>query len=172
MRNCNKFCFIPCCPGPPGPIGRTGPTGPTGTAEDVMLAGVQYQLKSGEAFSLPIGNPIIFDTLIASNSPDIIYNITNGQFTLAENGLYFVDWSISNGGAGPETVVSAGIEIVGVQTIENSGTVQTPQLTGSAVVIVNAAPQVIRLINTSGFEMFVDQTPIQANLSIIHLTTA
>lgn len=183
---CNDFCphsidrpkkCEKCPTGPTGPMGAqglrgetgaTGPTGATGLGQEFV--GAQYQLVESEQESISVNNPVVFNTLISNNSPVINYNLTNGEFTLNETGLYYVAWSFATNGAGFSSFVSMGIEIVGVTTINNTATFPATNITGTALVDVVTAPQVIRLINTSLDSVTIDVVPVQANISIVHLT--
>lgn len=172
-ENCTPIGNKCCCrgeAGPRGPQGAQGIPGPTGPTGDQVLAGIQYQLVDGPLDALPTGDPVIFNTLIENTSPDITYNSLNGQFSLNAPGLYYVSWSVSASGAGPSTFISLGIEIIGGATIENSTNLPISILTGTALVNVTTTA-VIQLINTTGEDLFVENPPIQANITILHLTS-
>ena len=155
--------------GPTGADGAEGPTGPTGpTGESPVMAGVQYQLVSDTTI-LSDGEPVIFNTLIENTSSNISYDAVTGVFTLAENGVYFVTWSLSTSGAGPSIYVELSLELSGGPTIAYAVMLPLTQISSSAVINVTAAPQTLRLVNTTGEDVFVDLTTVQANITIIHM---
>ena len=169
---CGGCCNTICCMGPIGPRGATGPTGPigpTGATSTQLLAGTQYQLTRCKD-TITTGDPIIFNTLIENTSPNISYNNSNGRFTLSATGVYYVSWNVQTSGAGPSTFVALGIEIIGKTTIQNSVNLPLTQISGNAIINVTTTPTRIRLINTTGQDLFIDTVPVQANISIIHLT--
>lgn len=161
--------------GPTGDTGPTGPTGPTGatgatgsTGETPVMAGVQYQLIS-EITVIEDGEPVIFNTLIENTSSSVSYDAVTGVFTLAENGVYFVTWSLSTSGAGPSSYVELSLELSGGSTIPYAVMLPLTQISSSAVINVTAAPQTLTLVNTTGEDVFVDLTNVQANITIIHM---
>ncbi len=135
------------------------------------LQGVQYQFITNEGQTIADGKPVIFNTLILNNSA-IYYDEINGEFTLPENGLYFVDWSLSTCGAKPSTYVSFGIEVIGGAITEQSVKLPICELGGHMLVNVTSAPQNIRLINTTGEDIRINNTCVQANIIIVHLATS
>ncbi len=120
--------------------------------------------------TVAINAPIMFDTLILNNSPNIVYNSTNGEFTISEAGLYYVSWSVSTDGAAFSAYASVGVEVVGDVTINNSGIVPVNNLTGTALINIASTPQVVRLINTTPDSLFIGATPVQANIVFLHLS--
>lgn len=156
--------------GPMGKRGPTGPTGPTGVAQTQLLKGAQYQWITNEFQIVPDGDPVVFNTLILNNSA-ITYDNSTGRFTLPEEGTYLVQWSVSTSGAGPSTYVAMGLEVLGGAVTEQTVELPLSEISASMLVNVTTAPTVIRLINTTGEDLFVNNTSVQANIVITHMAS-
>ncbi len=133
------------------------------------LQGTQYQLISQKSILVADAHPVVFNTKITNNS-NVSYDPKSGEFTLCETGLYVLDWSISTSGAKGVNYVSFGLEVFGGMVTEQK--IKTPLclLSGRALVDVISKPTTIRLINTTGSEVSLNDTCVQANITIVHLS--
>jgi hypothetical protein len=81
-----------------------------GAAEETSLVpalqGIQVQAQNlAEAFIID-GDPVLFDTVLINQTPDISYDAETGVFTITEPGNYFVSWWVTTGGsAGPVNMI-------------------------------------------------------------------
>lgn len=133
------------------------------------LAGVQYQLLSQEPFELPTNDPVRFNTLVENTSDYITYDGASGEFTISRPGVYYVSWQARVDGAGPETVISFALDVVGVKQIVSTVGMPTSMIVDFAVIKVTSVPQKIRLVNITPSNVFFSSTPVLANISILHL---
>lgn len=135
------------------------------------MQGIQYQLITNKLIKISGGCPIVFNTKILNNSA-ITYNDKNGEFTLPEKGLYIVDWSISTSGAKGLKYVSFGLEAIGGMITEE--TIKTPlcEIGGHVLVNVSTSSLNLRLINTTGKEVVINDTCVQANITIVHVSNS
>lgn len=137
------------------------------------LEGVQVQLQ-GAVATIPNGDPVIFDTVITDNSPNISYDTVTGEITVTESGTYYIDWWLSADGAGLATTIDLSIVTSTGETITASSPSVTEQITGNALLDITAsvnAPVTIQLINTTGDDIFVGVTTVRADLTIVNVDT-
>lgn len=166
QRNCfnsSKCCLI----GPPGP---PGPPGPVSTP--TQLRGLEVQLQ-GETATILNGDPVIFDTTITNQSPFISYNSITGTITIIETGIYYINWWISTDGAEASTFVAFSINTSAGNSIEAASPIVNGQLNGNALISVTASvmtPVTLQLVNTTGMTVFIGNTPVRADLTIINVS--
>lgn len=157
--------------GPTGPAGAQGATGPTGPqGEPSQLTGLQLQLDSDrEPFTVENNDPIIFNNIISNLSPSLSYDATNGTITINENGVYYISWWVAVDGSTIANFISLAISTSTGELIEASTSILSDQISGNALLNVTSAPITFQLINVTGNDIFIDDSPIQADLTIIHL---
>jgi hypothetical protein len=152
--------------GATGATGETGATGATGTS--LVLGGLQLQLTGLPSGTIEDGAPIPFDTLINSQTPDIIYS-GFGVFTINTNGNYFVSWWVTTDGAEAITYVNFELELNGSGVGQGSSPIVSGQLNGSSLVTVGTAPATLALVNATGTTISYGNNPVQANIVIVEL---
>lgn len=89
-HNCCTPCTFKCSTGPTGitgptgPTGITGPTGPTGSISNASFDGIINTQKIAEPQVA-----VLLDSATVSNN----ISYSNGNITLLETGLYYIDFS-------------------------------------------------------------------------------
>jgi C1q domain len=76
---------------------------------------VEYDLLTQVLITNGVTTPVIFDTLIR-NVGDIVYNNTNGIFTINTTGTYLIAYNLNYVGASDSTLRSSQIFVVGSST--------------------------------------------------------
>ncbi len=166
------LCFYTGPTGATGPTGDAGPTGPTGDAGPIQqLRGIQVQLTDAGNTFVDSGNPVLFNNVINDQSLNVNYNELTGEFTINEEGNYYVTWWVATDGAGPSTTISFAVEVNGSLNILGSTPIVTGQVTGSAFVAVGATPATIRLVNLTADDTMFANTPVQANMIITEISS-
>jgi hypothetical protein len=163
--------------GPTGPtgsvggLGPTGPTGPTGSAgPTTALTGLEVQLQTGVGNSVSDNAPIIFDTLVNDFSPSISYNALNGEITITQSGIYYINWWVSTNGSTISQTLSFAIQSSAGDNILASSPVIVGTLSGNALISATASvgsPLILRLVNVTGNNVILASTDVQADLTII-----
>lgn len=177
-HSCNHRCevcpvFRSFCEGPQGASGPQGPTGATGaTGPTTQLRGLEVQLQ-GETATVATGTPVIFDTLISSQSPFISYNTGTGTITITQTGVYYINWWISTDGVDGGINLTFSIVTSAGDNIRASSPLVTGQIVGNALISVIASaitPVTLQLVNVTGLTVGYGITPIRADLTIMNVT--
>ncbi|MEL7624476.1 MAG: hypothetical protein AAGU12_12945 [Clostridiales bacterium] len=117
---------------------------------------------------------VLFDTVINAPSSAITYNATIGTFFITQPGNYYVSWWVNTDGAEASPFVNFGIRIIlgGSATIlaSSPSPVTTLQLNGNAFITSVSVPTSFSLFNNTGTAVTYGTSPIQADLTIIHVT--
>ncbi len=133
---------------------------------------MQAQLVGDPLGIIDDGDNVIFDTLLVSPSPNITYNPVTGVFSIGEAGVYYVSWWVNTDGAEASETVSFTLETSEGATYPSSSPAPlvTLQLNGSALIDASG-PLTFTLINTTGANVNLAETAVQANLTIVQLIT-
>nr|WP_303660274.1 exosporium leader peptide-containing protein [Bacillus cereus] len=133
--------------GPTGETGPTGITGPTNTSSGVFSSSNLTTISSGSPFPL---------TAIVNNGT--AFSLTSPNITIAENGIYLVEyWAMGDAG-GPPEIISIALSIDstvnpstarGTQQIAGSSGINYLEATGSYILNVTTSPIALSLINNS-----------------------
>lgn len=178
-NNCRRQCE--CYPppyypniqgpqGPQGPQGIPGPPGPQGpSGESTQLRGIEVQLQ-GELATVANNAPVIFDTLISSQSPFISYNTLTGTITITQTGIFYINWWVSADGTDVATSITFSIITSAGDNIRASMPILTGQVSGNALISV-VAPETLQLVNVNGGTVGYGTTPVKANLTIFNVTS-
>ncbi|MFA5450151.1 MAG: exosporium glycoprotein BclB-related protein [Clostridia bacterium] len=107
---------------------------------------------------------VLFDNILFANG-NISYSPTLGEITINENGIYHVEWWVSQQSSSAAASVFG---LMGVAGVRGSSPLKTGQTSGVAVFEVTNAPIVITLSNISGATVyFSNNTPVKASLIIV-----
>lgn len=161
-----------CCPfieGPAGPTGPQGPTGPTGPAGSGGFSGIQLELSRSPGILIGNGHPVLFDKVVNQPSPDISYLGETGEFILSSDKNYFVSWWAAVDGTEFSAAVEFAITVNGVPFSVSASPQVTCQLSGTALVTVQAAPERLALVNRSGNTIRYAPVSVQAGIVIAEL---
>ena len=149
--------------GPTGPQGDIGPTGPQGPTQ---IFGIQAVMSNRPGEELNDNEAIIFDKTISQVGTAISYNEETGEFTLSQNGNYLVDWWITIDGTDSTKGVIFALSVNGDIHSRAVSPPATSQISGIALVMVDAAPATISVINASGETVNFEDIAPQANIVI------
>jgi hypothetical protein len=134
-----------------------------------QLRGIQMQLAGFPGGTLEGGSAIEFDAVINSQSPQIDYDHTAGEFTLLENGNYLVLWWVALNGSA-EMPPAFAVKVNGNTQATGSGSLIAGQLSGTALITVSETPTILSLINSGEDAVTLSEGPVQANILIVHVT--
>ena len=145
----------------------TGPTGPTGSAQ---FFGIQAKLLGKEGAGIGNNETIVFDNVSTRIGSAITYNGINGEFTISQSGYYRVDWWATIDGANATTGIVFALIVDGRTHSRAVAPPVTSQVSGSALVVIDATPAILSIRNISGnlitFEAGID---LQANIVIMSI---
>jgi len=147
--------------------GPTGPPGPVGPASPVEIFGIQAKLLNHPNSDIADDAPIIFDTVSEQIGTGISYNETTGVFTISQNGYYLASWWVALDGSTITTGANFSLNVNGISHSTGASPIVTGQLSGSALVVVDAGPVTITLTNESGEPMNLEDVYAQANITIL-----
>jgi hypothetical protein len=137
--------------------------------------GLQVQLQGSSCGIIPNLGNVLFNRTISAPSAVISYNPRVGNFTITQPGNYFVSWWVNTDGAKAANTVTFGIRVVSggsaVILASSPSPITTLQLNGSALLTVTTIPMVFNLFNNSGATVNYGLSDIQANLTIIGVST-
>ena len=91
------------------------------------------------------------------------------MFTITEPGNYYIDWWVAADGSPVAVTIDLSIVTSNGIVIAASSPILSGQLSGNALISVVDAPITFRLVNTTGNEIFIGNTTIKANLTILNL---
>ena len=132
----------------------------------------QVQLQGSSGGTIADGTNVIYDTVIlnATTNNAITYDSTTGFFTINERGIYYVSWWQNADGAEEATniIFAAESGATSIAAVSVSPLV-TLQLKGQALFNITSTPATFSLVNRTGNTVFLGQSPIQADLTIIKL---
>ena len=114
--------------------------------------------------------PIVFNTVLNDQSPNIAYDAVSGTFTISAVGNYYVDWWVAIISAGLSLTSSFGISVNGGAPIIGESPLITGQVSGNALITVAAAPATVQLVNTTGNIVTLSLADVQANITILEVT--
>jgi hypothetical protein len=154
-------------------IGCRGPIGPQGIpGQETFLSGMQVQLTNLSSGSIADNERVNFNTFISTASTNISYSTVTRLFTITKTGNYYINWWVNTDGAGQQTTVKFSIVVTGGQTISATSIspLTTLQLNGNALISVTN-PATFALVNESGVTVNFGLTEIQADLTILEVTS-
>lgn len=135
------------------------------------IEGVQVQLQGATSIVLDT-EPVIFDTLIADQSPAIEYDNATGEIIITRSGTYYISWWVAADGAGPATTIDLTLRTSTGIEISASSPIVSGVVTGNALIDVNASigtPVIVQLVNTTGEDLFIAPTTVKADLTILRV---
>ena len=166
------------------PVPIFPPVTPTPTptpTEPLRLRGVEATLTAGSGGTVANGFPIPFNNLVSNNA--IGASFVTGAITLNRSGTYLVNWWVAmgetedaeaangqtatTGGAAPELSFSAALNgniVSGSYAPSGTG-----QISGSALVTVMNTPSTLQVVNSSGGNVLLAQTSVQAGVTVTQL---
>jgi len=127
------------------------------------------QLLGGGGGIIDDGDNVVFDTVVNSQSASINYGDATGEFTISQPGNYYVTWWIATEGAEFATQVVFGIVVDANPPVQAASSIVAGQLSGSALITIGAPPATLTLVNLTGDNVFLPETPVQANIVIIEV---
>lgn len=156
-----------------GPVGATGATGPQGPAGTVLAFADYYALMPGDnAAPVAAGADIEFPQN-GPNSGTEITRLSVSSFSLAEAGIYEINFQASVAEAGQLVLTLNGIEIPYTVVGRVTG---TSQIFGTALIETTAANSVLTVRNPEGTATALTLTPsaggtepVSAHLVILRL---
>ncbi len=98
-------------------------------------------------------------------------NAANGEITITAPGNYYVSWWIAVDGSTVATTITFTLESDGAPLSSAATPILSDQLTGADLITVVGTPSVLTLVNTTGNDVFIGVTTVQANLVIFPLST-
>ena len=116
------------------------------------------------------GDPVIFNTQIEDQSPNISYDDTTGEFTINQAGIYYVSWWVDTESAEASLEVSFGVSLNGGTPVLGTSPIVSGQLNGTALVVVGATPATLELVNATGVSVTIPATAAQANIVILEVS--
>lgn len=138
------------------------------------LEGMQLQYQTEDIVTIDNDAPVIFNTIITDNSPYISYDDTTGEITVTKSGTYYINWWVSADGSPIAVTIDLSIVTSTGEVITASNPILSGQMSGNALLDITASitdPVTIRLVNTTGNEIFIGQTTVKADLTIINVDT-
>lgn len=136
------------------------------------LQGIQAQLQGDPGGIIADTANVIFDTVLTDQSESISYNAATGEFTISENGNYYINWWVTtDGSAGPVNMVFA-VLADGITIALGNSPIVTGQVDGDAFLTVSDFPVTVTLVNQTGAAIAYGNIPVQANITIITLNQA
>lgn len=132
------------------------------------IDGLEVNLATGA--DLAIGARVAFDTQISNFTSGQVTNAA-GVFTVASDGIYVFDWSVSLGGADPLPTTGIRLDLRDVVTPATIvGTSVAPSftqqyITGTAIVAA-VAGQTFELVNSTGVLLTYDTASIKASMRV------
>jgi hypothetical protein len=139
-----------------------------------QLRGMEVQLL-GVAATVAPGAPVIFDTIVSSQSPFISYNSLTGQIIITQTGVFYINWWVSTDGilGGLDVTPTFSIVSSDGNNIRASSPNVTNQMSGNALMEITASPVnpvTLQLINATDGTIGFATTPIKADLTIVNVT--
>lgn len=158
-----------CCPFIEGPTGPAGPTGPPGPAGSGGLSGIQLELSQSAGVLIGDGRNVLFDRVVNQPSPGISYLGETGEFILPPDKNYFVSWWAAVDGTEFTAAVEFAVTVGGVPFSVSASPQVTCQLSGTALVTVQSAPERLSLVNRSGNTIRYAPVSVQSGIVIAEL---
>ncbi|HHT37893.1 MAG TPA: hypothetical protein GXZ95_00570 [Mollicutes bacterium] len=149
-------------------INNQGPPGPPGPGS--ALVGLQVQLTDETAI-IENDSPIIFNTLFNDVTDAVSYNPATGLFTITETGNYYIDWWVAVDGSPVAITIDVSLVTSNGVVATSSSPILSGVVTGSTLISVTEAPITFRLVNTTGNEIFIGNTTVKANLTVVYLAS-
>lgn len=137
-----------------------------------IINALQVQLQGESEETIANGANVIYDTVIlnATTNNAITYDNTTGIFTINERGTYHISWWTNANGAKEATNIIFAAESGATSIAASSVTpLVTLQLNGQALFNITSTPATLSLVNRTGNTVFLGQSPVQADLTIIKL---
>lgn len=147
--------------------GLEGPAGPAGPPGVTEIFGIHARLINSPNINIADEAPILFDTVTTQIGTTIVYDNTTGVFTISRNGYYLVNWWVALDGSTVTTGANFSLNVNGVSHSTGASPIVTGQLSGSAIIVVNAQPATITLTNESGEALNLEDLYAQANITIL-----
>ena len=145
------------------------------------LRGLEATLTAGSGGTVANSFPIPFNNLVSNNA--IGASFVTGAITLTRPGTYLVDWWVATATAQtPEATgnqaatVGQGVSELSFSAALNGTVVSgshapcgTGQLSGSTLVTVQNSPSTLQIVNSSGENVLLAQTSVQAGVTVTQL---
>lgn len=138
-----------------------------GVPAATQVSGIQAQLNNGENAILADQDPVVFNALVNDQSPTIDYNTTTGDFTITKAGTYAISWWVVTDGSSEFTNMNFSIAIGGTPYSMGTSPIVSGQVSGFELITVGSVPATISLVNNSGNDILIANTPVQANIVIL-----
>lgn len=132
----------------------------------VQAGGLQIQLQSAATTTVTPGGPVLFDTIVSSQSSFISYNTLTGVVTLTRPGLYYINWWVTIAGVSGADLPTFAIVTSTGATIRASS-LSIGQITGNALIRVTSSPVTLQLVNFTTDTITLATLPVKADLTII-----
>lgn len=162
----------------PAPVFPPLPT-PTPNPPTV-LRGLEATLTAGSGGTVANGFPIPFNNLVSNNV--LGASFVTGAITLTRPGTYLVNWWVAteidgtdaekegqNEIAGAESQVSFSAALNGNIVSGSYAPCGTGQVSGSTFVTVQKVPATLQIVNSSGENVLLAETTVQAGVTVTQL---
>ncbi len=137
------------------------------TESATELHGIQVNLTGGGGSAIVNGANVIFNNIVTDATRTITYNTANGEFVLRKQGAYLINWWIATDNA-PDDGISFAIRHSNGTDITASTPIDKGQLNGIALVTVKNSPSLVRLVNVTGANVTLANTPVQASITVTY----
>lgn len=135
------------------------------------LKGVEVQLQGSSGGTIDNAANIVFDTVINDQSATIGYNLATGEFIITEAGNYYLDWWVATDGSAGSVTITFSVMVNGSTVSSGNSPLLTGQITGNALITVDTVPATITLVNETGVTVFLPVIDVQANMTVISVTS-
>lgn len=136
-----------------------------------VLNSAQFQLKSGQGITVLPQAQIPFNTEIYNDSKFAL-DISTGAITIAEAGIYKVDYQFDLAGVNPPTgdkEVLIALMLNDTEVVLMSCNVGVGQFGATNIVKVTDASSVLTLKNKNIFDVLISDVTVQANITLMKI---
>ncbi len=93
-------------------------------------------------------NNVIFDTVV-NNFGNIVYNSVTGEISINKKGRYFINWWVATQTSLGSSNIAFSIQTSQGDDLIGNSPIKTGEVVGFAIIQVDSAPVVLRLINVT-----------------------
>jgi len=131
---------------------------------------MESNLVAGGLSTLADGDPVPFDNIQRSNGA-ISYTLNSGEFVISETGYYLINWWVATDGAQSVTTITFDLQLNGITESQTASATVSGQVTGTSLIVVEEIPSTLELVNNTGANIFVAQTVVQADITIVRVSS-
>lgn len=135
------------------------------------LKGMELQLQGSSGGTIEAAANIVFDTVLSDQAPTIGYNLATGEFIITEAGNYHIDWWVATDGSAGSDTTTFSVIVHGNTVSSGNSPILTGRVTGNALITVDTVPAIITLVNETGKTVLLPAIDVQANITIIPVSS-